>query len=96
MVVKTVAFEAVELPQSRMRFFRMSSLKLRFGKAVRRLRTSAGHSQEAFAALAAIDRGYYGRIERGEVNVSLENVEKIAAALELSVGVVMTASDQED
>lgn len=73
----------------------MISLKAKFGKAVRRLRSSAGFSQEAFASMAGIDRGYYGRIERGEINVSLDNIEKIATALDMTVGAVMTASDSE-
>ena len=44
-----------------------------------------GVSQEAFADLCGLDRTYVGGIERGERNVALVNLEKIARALELSL-----------
>lgn len=73
----------------------MTPLKARFGKALRRLRNAADFSQEGFAAEVGIDRGYYGRIERGEVNLSLDSIGKIADALGISVGVLMTEVDRE-
>ena len=73
----------------------MTPLRIRFGKAVRRLRSAAGFSQESFAAKAAINRGYYGAIERGGVNVSLDTIEKIAAALRVTVGQLLTEVDRE-
>jgi len=42
-------------------------------------------SQEAFADLCGLDRTYLGGIERGERNVALVNLEKIAKALNLSI-----------
>lgn len=72
----------------------MAPLKARFGKAVRRLRADAGFSQESFAATAKINRSYYGSIERGHVNISLENIERIANALKLTVGQLMTHVDE--
>ena len=42
-------------------------------------------SQEAFADLCGLDRTYIGGIERGERNVALVNLEKIADALDLSL-----------
>lgn len=59
------------------------TLKERFGRAVRRLREQAGYSQEAFADRAKVHRTYMGTVERGETNLTLENIEKIAAAFEL-------------
>jgi transcriptional regulator with XRE-family HTH domain len=56
------------------------------GQQIRRLRENKGISQEEFAALADLDRAYYGGIERGERNVAVLNVIKIAAALEVEVG----------
>jgi len=44
-----------------------------------------GVSQEAFADLCGLDRTYVGGIERGERNVALVNLEKIAKALNLSL-----------
>ncbi len=55
-----------------------------FGAAVRALRVERGFAQEAFAAHAGMDRSYYGAIERGEFNVSLETILKLAGALEVS------------
>lgn len=74
----------------------MTPLRRRFGTAVRRLRKVAGFSQEGFAAKAKINRGYYGSIERGEINVSLDNIEKIAIALALAAGQLMTEVDKEN
>jgi len=73
----------------------MLALKRRFGKAVRRLRTAAGFSQEGFAAKAKINRGYYGSIERGKINVSLDTIDKIAVTLDLSPGQLLTEVDKE-
>jgi transcriptional regulator with XRE-family HTH domain len=42
-----------------------------------------GVSQEAFADLCELDRTYVGGIERGERNVALVNIEKIASALHI-------------
>jgi transcriptional regulator with XRE-family HTH domain len=58
-------------------------VKLLFGRRVRQLRLARGVSQEAFAHEIEIDRSYYGSIERGERNVSLENICLIASGLEV-------------
>jgi transcriptional regulator with XRE-family HTH domain len=52
-----------------------------FAANVRRLRKGAGLSQEAFADACGLHRTYIGSIERAERNVSLDNIERIAAAL---------------
>lgn len=57
---------------------------VRFGRRVRRLRLDRGLSQEALGALAALDRTYIGGIERGQRNIGLINVVKIAQALHVS------------
>jgi len=54
------------------------------GKAIRSAREYRGHTQEGFARKASIDRSYYGAIERGEFNLSVDTVLKIAAALEMT------------
>lgn len=51
------------------------------GQAVRELRLAKSWSQEAFADYAEIDRSYIGGIERGEHNIALINLLKIASAL---------------
>ncbi len=48
-------------------------------------KTSESASQEQFADLCGLDRTYIGGIERGERNVSLANIEKIAKALRVSL-----------
>lgn len=54
-----------------------------FGKRVRELRRAEGFSQESFANAAGLHRTYIGAIERGEQNVSIDNIEKIAKALKV-------------
>ncbi len=60
-----------------------------FGQAVRAARLSQGLSQEALADQAGIDRSYMGGIERGEHNLALINIEKIAKALETKISALM-------
>ncbi len=55
------------------------------GQAVRELRLAKGWSQEAFADHVGIDRSYVGGIERGEHNIALVNLIKIASALGIKV-----------
>lgn len=52
-----------------------------FGAAVRGRRLKLGMSQEALADRAGLHRTYVGAVERGERNISLINICKIAAAL---------------
>ena len=60
-----------------------------FGEAIRRVRARTEASQEGLALAAELDRSYVGGIERGEVNVALVNIVKLAAALGLSVEALM-------
>jgi transcriptional regulator with XRE-family HTH domain len=52
---------------------------------VRKLRQEQGYSQESFAAECGLDRTYVGGIERGERNIALRNIERIAEALEVTI-----------
>lgn len=63
----------------------MEDIRTRFGRALRHRRNKLGVSQEEFADLCGLDRTYIGGIERGERNVALVNIEKIALALRLSL-----------
>ena len=54
------------------------------GRAIRSARRERGFAQEAFAARAGIDRSYCGAIERGEFNVSLDTIMKLAKGLGVS------------
>jgi len=57
----------------------------KFGKRVRELRLERGLSQEEFALEANLARSYMGDIERGQRNVSLINLARIAGALQVSL-----------
>ncbi|MHB8523461.1 MAG: helix-turn-helix domain-containing protein [Limisphaerales bacterium] len=59
---------------------------------VRVLRQQAGLSQEDLAELAGLHRTYVGSIERGERNVSLENIERLAKALKVPPSQLLEAS----
>jgi transcriptional regulator with XRE-family HTH domain len=52
-----------------------------FGNRVRAIRKEKGLSQEALALACGLDRTYIGGVERGERNISLINIHKVAAAL---------------
>lgn len=61
----------------------------RFGNRVRELRKRRGWSQEEFAMQCELDRTYVGGIERGQRNVALRNIERIAATLDLTIAQLM-------
>lgn len=56
-----------------------------FGRAVREMRAERGLSQEEFASLCGLDRTYMGGIERGERNIGLVNIHRLADALRVPV-----------
>lgn len=57
----------------------------KFGDKVREERLRKKLSQEQLADLAGVHRTYIGMIERAEKNITLENIEKIAKALNLNI-----------
>ena len=59
-----------------------SELLKAFGNVVRIKRVALNYSQEAFADVVGIDRSHMGKIERGERNVTVLNIERIAGALD--------------
>ncbi|EAQ80559.1 helix-turn-helix domain-containing protein [Blastopirellula marina] len=66
-----------------------ADILIRFGERVRELRAERGYSQEAFAHICELDRTYVGGIERGERNLALRNIERIAESLDISISELM-------
>ena len=66
------------------------SIQKQFGKKVRELRVERGYSQEGFAFECNLHRTYIGCIERGEKNVTIVNIEKIAKALNVKISQLFT------
>lgn len=63
----------------------MKDLAKQFGTNLRNKRRDQGVSQDQLALQANIDRSYVGRIERGEVNITLEKAYQLAEVLECDV-----------
>lgn len=71
-----------------------SELKASFATAVKTWRSRLGISQEELAGRAGLHRTYVSDIERGTRNVSLESIEKLARALDISVCTLFSPPDQ--
>lgn len=61
------------------------NIKINFGQKVKEYRLQKGLSQEAFAHISELDRTYISSIEKGERNVSIVVIEKIANALNIEI-----------
>ena len=57
----------------------------KYGERVRQLRKRSGLTQEELAELAGLHQTYIGVVERGEKNISLMNIERIAKSLGVSL-----------
>jgi transcriptional regulator with XRE-family HTH domain len=60
------------------------------GKAIQAVRKQQSYTQESFALHAKIDRSYYGAIERGEFNVTVDTIMTIAAGLTVPAAELFT------
>ena len=63
----------------------MSNITKLLGMRIRNYRTKQGLSQEKLAELSGCHPTYIGQIERGEKNATIESIEKIAIALNISL-----------
>ncbi|HEV3041536.1 MAG TPA: helix-turn-helix transcriptional regulator [Candidatus Angelobacter sp.] len=63
----------------------MRYIQMSVGQKIRELRIQAGLSQEAFAERAQIHRSHMGEIERGEVDICISQLTKVAEALGVKV-----------
>jgi len=64
---------------------RLAEINKRVGINIRKYRDKKGWSQEQLAFEADLHRAYIGQIERGEKNIGLINLEKIAKALNIGL-----------
>jgi transcriptional regulator with XRE-family HTH domain len=60
-------------------------IRIRFGRAIRRIREEQGINQEEAAERCGLHRTYYSGIERGVRNVSLVNIERVAKGLKMNL-----------
>ena len=73
-----------------------AELQRRLGLVIRRHRERLKFSQEGFAALAEIHRTYYGNIERGTQNFSIEYLLKISLALNVPLPTLFSEAETLD
>jgi transcriptional regulator with XRE-family HTH domain len=72
-----------------------SALNQALGAAMRSARKERGYSQEAFAHRAGLARANYGAIERGEFNVTVDTIAKIANAFGVSLSELCGRAEDE-
>ena len=63
----------------------MSEINKKVGERIKEFMHERGLTQEQLAFLADLHRAYVGQIQRGEKNIGLKNLEKIAKALEVDI-----------
>lgn len=73
-----------------------NEIRIKFGRTLRRLRKRQGVSQEVFADKCNLHRTYISDIERGERNISLENIEKIAGVLNIQLSELFKEVENEN
>jgi len=61
------------------------NIKVKFGLVVRERRLQLHMTQEELAEITGLHRTYISEVERGERNISLENISKISSALQISL-----------
>jgi len=67
-----------------------AAMQKRLGTAIRKAREEAGYSQDSFADAIEMHRAYYSAIERGERNLTLATLGRVAAGLKLSIADLAT------
>jgi transcriptional regulator with XRE-family HTH domain len=74
----------------------MADLQRTLGDNLRAFREAEAMSQEAFADVLGVHRTYMGALERGERNVSLKSVEKIAGKLKIEPLLLLSKAGRSD
>jgi transcriptional regulator with XRE-family HTH domain len=68
-------------------------IRAKFGKRIRELRSGTGWSQERLAHEAGLHTTYISSVERGERNISLVNIQKLARALRVKLDELVKGLD---
>ena len=71
-------------------------MQVRLGRVIRELRSRLGYSQESFADVVGLHRTYIGSVERGERNISLQNLVRIAKALGIPLSTLIAEAESSD
>ena len=67
----------------------MAEINKQVGEKIRKARLAKGLSQEELAHEADLHRAYIGQIERGEKNIGVQNLQKIATALKIKMAAIL-------
>ncbi len=67
----------------------MAEINKQIGDKIREVRLAKGLSQEEIAFEADLHRAYIGQIERGEKNIGVQNLQKIATALKIKISALV-------
>lgn len=73
----------------------MIDIKIRIGQRIQELRIKQGLSQEALALKADISTSHIGKLERGQRNATIESLEKVVNALNVSFSDIFRFSDND-
>jgi len=71
-----------------------SELLKALGQRIRELRTERGYSQESFADKCGVHRTFMGTVERGESNLSFQNIARVAATLGVPLSTLFLGLEQ--
>jgi transcriptional regulator with XRE-family HTH domain len=71
-----------------------TELQVALGQTIRKLRSEKGYSQESFADAVGLHRTYMGGIERGERNVGVVNLARIAETLDIALSELIARSEK--
>jgi len=89
-VLSYTSFDSgVKGPREKKGSHALANVRERFGQQLKKLRLQQNVSQERLAELAGLHRTYVSGVERGQHNISLENIEKLALALNVPMGKLM-------
>jgi len=70
-------------------------VRVSLGRRIREIRRAQGVSQEELAHKSGLDRSYVGCVERGERNVSIDNITALARALGVPIAALVTFPDED-